>query len=135
MKLIITENQYKKILSEVIHPSEAYDDVNALKTVCDGKRGIAFITLGCDTKETEVRNIIEMVSDYDLKSVRVPSNPCDAWIVFKPGYENRAKRLLSIAEKYGGFLSHKATKEDTIEIGKLLEYDEKSIIDFINKHF
>lgn len=129
MKILINENQLG-LIKETINPSEAYTEIESVKTICDGKRGLAFVA-GVTNHEANI--ISDMIYDYNLDIIKVPSNPHEAYIIFKPEYEDRAKKLLSIAEKYGGYLSFKATDEETYEIGKLLEYDEQSIKDFINE--
>lgn len=131
MKILINENQLD-LIKETINPNEAYTEVESVKTICDGKRGVAFVA---GLSSEDANKISDMIYDYNLDILKVPSNPHEAYIIFKPEYKDRAKKLLSIAEKYGGYLHHRATDEDTYEIGKLLEYDEESIKEFIrNKH-
>ena len=128
MKILINENQLN-LIKETIRPSEAYDDIGAVRTVCNGKRGLAFITLDSD-RTNEIRM---MALDADLHAVHVPSNPHNAFIVYNPKYEKQAHELLKIAEKYDGYLDAYATEEDTREIGRLLEYDPNDVEEFINK--
>lgn len=127
MKIIINENQLH-LIKENIDPSEGYDEISSVKTIVDGKRNVAFIA-SLSNYEAEI--IGEMISDNDLDSVRVPSNPHHAYIIFRKGHENQAHELLNMAEKYGGYLSHKASEEDVREIGRLLEYNPESVEEFI----
>jgi len=129
MKLIITEGQ-KKLILESIHPSEAYTDINAVKTLCQGKRGVCFVA-GLSEHEREV--IGQMMLTCNLDIIKVPSNPHEAYILYRAGYEENAHRLLHIAEKYGGYLDANAADKDTREIGRLLEYDDNSVEEFIKK--
>lgn len=129
MKILINESQLD-LIKETIDPSEGYDEISSVKTLCDGKRGIAFVA---GLSSEEANEISDMIYDYNLEVIKVPSNPHEAYIIYKPEYEEDAKKLLSIAEKYKGYLHHRATDEDTFEIGRLLGYDEESIKDFIIK--
>lgn len=131
MKIILTENQYK-LLNETIHPSEAYDDVDSVRTICDGKRGVAFVA---DLNDEQLSIINDLIQNNNLRFIDVPSNPFGAYIIFKPEYEKRAKRLRQIANKHNGFLTVDADENDTYEIGKLLEYDDESIKSFIERFY
>lgn len=127
MKILINENQLD-IIKEYISPSEADDNIKSVKTLCDGIRGVAFVA-GLSSRVAN--EISDMIYDCNLEVVKVPSNPHDAYIIFKKGHEKQAHNLLSIAEKYGGYLSYRASDEDTRLIGKLLEYDPESVEEFI----
>lgn len=129
MKILINENQLT-LIKETINPAEAYTEIESVKTICDGKRGVAFVA-GLSNEDANA--ISDMIYNYNLEVMKVPSNPHEAYIIYKPEYEERAKRLLDIAEKYNGYLSYKATIEDTLEIGRLLEYNEDSIESFIKE--
>jgi hypothetical protein len=87
-----------------------------------------------EMNDWEYETVINLYTTFDLNSIQmIPRS--DAWIIYKDGYEKQAQRLVDIAKKYGGYLSYKATEEETREIGKLLEYDEASIEDFIRKNY
>ena len=130
MKILINENQLR-LIKETINPNEATDEISAVRTICDGKRNIAFIA---SLTSEDANTISDMIHDFDLDSIRVPSNPHDAYIIFKKGHDMQAKALLDIAEKYNGYLHYNASDEDTREIGRLLEYDPESVEDFINRN-
>jgi hypothetical protein len=130
MKILITENQFQ-LISETIHPSEAYRNIDAARTVCDGKRNVAFMA-GLSYSETE--EVINLINEYDLDSIRVPSSSHNAYIIFRKGHDKQAYKLLNVAEKYGGYLSWKATDEDTREIGRLLEYHPEEVEEYIKKN-
>lgn len=127
MKILINENQLQ-LLKETIHPSEAYRNIDAARTVCDGKRNVAFMA-GLSYRESV--EISDMVYDCDLESIRVPSSNHDAYIIFRKGHDKQAHQLLNIAEKYGGYLSFEATDDETREIGRLLEYNPEDVEEFI----
>lgn len=107
----------KEELSEEIKASEAYSDINSIKTIVDGKRDVAFI-------EATTYNYL-MCKYYGLKVLKVKSGL--NYIVYKKGAEDRANELLDIANKYGGFLHWEASDEDTRRIGQLLSYSESDI--------
>lgn len=132
MKLILTENQLKSvILFETIRAEEASNDIKSIMSVIDGKRGICTIHLN----GPQIDEFKHYIRNFNLSTMVIPSNPYDYYVVYANGYHDRAKELVSIAEKYNGFLSDKATKEDTMKIGSLLEYDPQDIEDFIKKHY
>jgi hypothetical protein len=127
MKILINEGQLD-LLKETIRASEAHRNIDAARTVCNGKRNVAFMA---GLSHREAVEISDMVYDYDLDSIRVPSSHHDAYIIFRKGHGKQAKALLDIAEKYGGYLSYEATDDETREIGRLLEYDPEDIEEFI----
>ena len=103
-----------KGLKEEISAEEAINDKSSVKTVLDGKRKLGFIVLdGMDFPE---KNFWDIVRKFDLGIVKVPSHPHRAYVYYVKGAENEANELKDIAEKYNGYLSHKATDEDTRRI-------------------
>lgn len=121
----------KKRLKEAISASDAYSNKNAIQTVIDGKRDLGFITLiGSDIPESTFWSLIK---NNGLKTISIPSNKYKGYIYFRNGSEDKARELMDIAEKYGGYLAHNATPEDTRRIGQLLGYHESDIDDYINK--
>lgn len=131
MKIILTENQVRKILLETIHPKEAHNDLDGLMTVIEGRRGLCSVHL-MGKYEKKLRQYIDA---FDLYTINVPSNPYNLFVVYADGYEDRAKELVDIAEKYNGYFAANAQKEDTIRIGELLEYDPEEIKKFIIKNY
>lgn len=120
-----------KSLYETIRASEAHRDETAIKTVIDGKRGLGWITLKGATVDRET--FFKIVHKYNLKLIHVPSNPYQAIIYYRDGFESDAKELHDIAEKYNGYLAYNATLSDSRRIGQLLGYDEKDIDEYIDK--
>lgn len=130
MKIIISEEQIRKLLSETIHPNEAHNDLNALMTVIEGKRGLCAIRL-----KGRYESIFDTyINMFDLRTIKIPSNPHGIFVVYTNGYEDRANELVKIAEKYNGYFSIKATKSDTIRMGELFEYDPEEIMKFIKEN-
>jgi hypothetical protein len=122
------------ILSEIIDPSEAYNDTDAVQTLIDGKRNLAFIVEKSNNKDNWAR-IQKMIADNGLKAMYVKGNTNNAYVVYTPGSEAKANELKDIAETYDGYLSANATKEDTIKIGELLGYDYDKIMAYVDKNF
>jgi hypothetical protein len=120
-----------KDLKEDIDPKEAYDNIDAIETIIDNKRNVAFLG---KIKDEEIKQVNNLISFNKLKKIPVKGNK-DAIIVYKTGSEKEANRLNDIAGKYGGLLSYKATKDESIEIGRILGYDEKSIQKYIQKNY
>ena len=119
---------------EDISASEAYNDGDSLKTVADGKRNVAFITI-LGATGINPKDIPSFIKDNGLKSMYVKGNEHEAYVVYRPGSEHPATQLKDIAEKYGGYLSPKATKEETEQIGKILGYKQEDVDAFIKKHY
>lgn len=122
------------ILSEIIDPSEAYNDIDAVQTLIDGKRNLAFVVEKANNKDNWAR-VQKMIADNGLKAMYVKGNTNNAYVVYTPGSEAKANELKNIAETYKGYLSANATKEDTIKIGELLGYDYDKIMAFVNKNY
>ena len=125
-------NNLRKIIRETIErlyeeisPKEGLG-VSAIQTIVDGRRNVAFI-------HTPTEEELELIGRNSLGSIKVPKNPHDAWIIYSPHAEKEARELLGIAVKYNGFLSDKATDEDSRRIGQLLGYKESDIDSYIAK--
>jgi len=124
----------KGLMSEEIDPSEAFNDTDAINTLVNRKRDLAFIVKDSNTDENWA-NIQKIIKDNDIRIMYVKGNPHHAYIAYLPGSENKATQLKDLAEKYDGYLSAQASKEDAIKMGRLLGYKEDKIKDFINKNF
>lgn len=118
------------ILKEVISASEAYSDLDAVQTIVDGKRGVAFIAWKT-MPDRYVEPVRKLIEDNGLKTMYVQGNEYDAYIVYAQGHEKDANELKDIAEKYGGYLAYNASEEDSRRIGQLLGYKESDIEDYI----
>ena len=124
----------KEFLNEEIDPSEAYNDTDAIDTLVKRKRDLAFIVQGANTDNNWAK-IQKTIKDNDIRIMYVKGNPHHAYIAYLPGSENKATKLKDLAEKYDGYLSAQATKEDTIQIGRLLGYKEDKIKEYVNKNY
>jgi hypothetical protein len=122
------------LLLEEIDPSEAYNDVDAIQTLVDGKRDLAFI-VEKSNNPSDWEKIQNIIADNGFKVMYVKGNLYNAYVAYIPGSESKANELKDIAEKYGGYLAYDATREDTKRIGELLGYTKKSIDDFITAKY
>jgi hypothetical protein len=125
---------FKSFLNEAIRAEDAHRDENAIQTVIDGKRDLGFITLR-GTVLSSPEEFWELVKKHGLKTIKLPENKFEAYIYYRPGAEKKAKELADIANKYGGYLSYEATKEESRRIGELLDYDKRDIDWYINKNY
>lgn len=121
-------------LLEDISAEEAHSTIGSIQTLIDKKRGVAFIVKQGNSAY-KWKKIQEMIKTNDLQSMYVKGNPGDAYIIYRKGFENDAAELKDIAEKYGGYLSAKATEEDSRRIGELLGYKKEDIDWYINKNY
>ena len=120
------------MVETTIRAAEAYRDENGVMTVVNKRRNVGFITLRHSTiRKEDFWNIVKC-EGFEILSV--PLNPNNCHIYYRPGHEKQAQELKDIADKYDGYLSYRATKEDTIRIGQLLQYDPKDIEEFVNKN-
>jgi len=117
-----------------IDPSEAYNDVDAIDTLKDKKRDVAFIVAKSNTPENW-EYVQKVIQDNGIKIMYVKGNPYDAYVAYLPGSENKATQLKDLAEKYGGYLASNATADDTRKIGKLLGYQEDKIEQYIKDRY
>lgn len=118
-------------LNESIKPEEAYNDYDALQTVLDRKRNIAFLT----NKNYNGVALYDIIVQNDLGVLGVKYNEYKPVIVFRKQAYEQAKKLLNIAEKHGGYLPVRDHIEDTYQIGKLLEYNEESVWQFLYRQY
>lgn len=114
-------------IREAIKASEAHNNNDAIQTLIDGKRSVAFISL-------VKQDFLDFIHSNNLSSIRVPSNEYNSYIVYRKGAEKEARELLGIAEKYGGYLAYNATQDDVRRIGKLLGYEDSDVEDYIQKN-
>lgn len=118
-----------KGLKEEIAASEAHEDESAVQTVIDGKRDLGVISITGSTMSPDL--FWKLVKEYDLKTLKIPSNPFNLYIYYRKGAEKQAEELKDIAEKYGGFFAYDATEEDSRRVGELLGYKREDIDDYI----
>lgn len=116
-------------LKEDIDPKEAYNDNDALKTVIDGKRDVAFIGVSDNNKSLIEDAGLKMIGPIFQKEYGYSQNK---YIIYRD--INKAKELQKILEKNMGYLPIN-TPEETRRIGELLGYRKESIDKFIERHF
>ena len=124
----------KNNVHESIKASEACGNFNSFKTLEDGKRGIAWVDLN-DLNETLKSYVIDSIDKNDFGYITVIKNPYKPIIIYRNGYREKAEELAEIASKYDGYLSGKATYEDSKRIGELLEYNPEDIQSYLNKNY
>jgi hypothetical protein len=124
---------YKGLMkSEEIDPSEASDYKGSINTVLNGKRNVGMVTLSFhNISESYFLNYMKNVG---LEAIKVPSSQHNMYIFFKREARAKAEELKNIAEKYGGYLSAKATDDDTRRIGQILGYKKEAVEAYIKKH-
>ena len=125
---------FEEFINETIRSEEAHRDKSAIQTVIDGKRDMGFITIktAVDIGRDEFWNLVKT---HNLGTIKLPENPFEAYIFFNKGAEKKAKELAKIANKYGGYLSYEATKQESKRIGELLGYDKIDIDWYIKKNY
>lgn len=125
---------FDEFITESIRAEEAHRDKGAIQTVIDGKRDMGFITLktAVDLSRDEFWNLVKA---HNLGTIKLPENQFEAYIFYNKGAEKKAKELAKIANKYGGFLSYEATKQESKRIGELLGYTKEDINWYLNKNY
>lgn len=121
-------NESVNKIEEEIDPSEAYTEQGSLDTIIRGKRDMG-------TLSRPTAGVRKKVEENGLKLRKIDKNPYDVYIVYRPGSEDKVDELLTITDKYGGYLSYEATKEETIRIGQLLGYTQEAIDKFVSKKY
>lgn len=116
-------------LKEDIDLKEAYNDKSALKTVIDGKRDVAFLSIDNDKMSLIKDADLRMIGPIFQKDYGYSQNK---HIIYRD--INKAKELQKILQKNEGYLPIN-TPEETRRIGELLGYRKESIDKFIDKHF
>jgi tRNA nucleotidyltransferase/poly(A) polymerase len=115
-----------KPLKEEISAKEAYTDEGALKTVLNGKRKIGFVHINKPIAQKLEKLKIGVIP------VRMTSQNTMTAIIYRD--KVKAYLLYEIAKKHGGYLNDR-TPEEAREIGRLLEYKEEDINEFIHKNY
>lgn len=124
------------VLSESIKASEAYDDLDSIQTIIDGKRDIAFLATSGDPRVNNEKTLkaIRYATDNWLNFIEVDNRrEGRAWVVYKNNKENAIK-LAGFAASKNGYLNDQ-TPEEALLVGRLLDYDEKSISEYIKKRY
>ena len=125
---------FEEFITESIRAEEAHRDKSAVQTVIDRKRDLGFITLKT-TVDLSIDEFWNLIKTHNLGTIKLPGNPFDAYIYFNKGAEKKAKELAKIANKYDGYLSYEATKQESKRIGELLGYAKEDINWYLNKNY
>jgi hypothetical protein len=120
-------------IKEDIDPSEAYSNLNSVKTLVAGKRKVAMIAL---RDQSDAAETIKVINDNGLKKIGIDQRPgAEVYVVYVPGAEADAKEFTNIINRYGGYASSKASYEDTKRMGELLGYKKSTIDAFLAKNY
>lgn len=127
---------FEHYLTERIKASEAYDTMEGVQTVIDGKRELAFIsTMDAPIYRPYNEDELEAMQhglDNGLKAIEVKGKPDGrAWVLYKKD-KKMAQKLADYAESKGGYLSD-STPEEAEYVGDLLGYDKGDIKSFIKR--
>jgi len=119
-----------KSINEEIDASEAYTTSGAINAMIDGKKDVGLFHFKYNDGLKE--KLIKL--DFGLIKIEQNNHNVDMNIVYRKtnrGIQN-AQRLYNIMKSMGGYVSDETPKE-AYEIGKLLDYSEKSILKYINR--
>jgi hypothetical protein len=128
---------YTDFLNEKIKASEASDTMDAVKTLIDGKRDLAFVAVMDDPRYT-TNNLYELKAlaygaSNGLGVLEVKDKEDgQAYILYVKGKEDKAQKLADYASSKGGYLADE-TPEEAILVGNLLDYDEKDIEEYVQR--
>ena len=122
-------NNGKKGVNENVDAREARGDEKSLQTILDGKRNIALIGLSNPIIKEKVNN-----AGLNIIKINQTNHPdsIETSIVYRDGHDKQANRLHNIMKSHGGYVSDQSPRE-AYEIGKLLEYTDESILQYINR--
>ena len=129
---------FEQFVAERIKASEAYDTMEGVQTVIDGKRELAFIStmdapIYRPNKEKELA-AMQHGLDNGLKAIEVKGKPNGrAWVLYRKN-KRMAQKLADYAESKGGYLSD-STPDEAEYVGDLLGYDKGDIRTFIKKRY
>lgn len=120
------------MINKFIHASEAYTDKGALNTLLTNKRDIAVLSPS-NLEIVQYYKRIFSLNNLEYKIVLKPTNPKQSlWVVYRD--KNRANDIIEYMNNHDGYLSDR-TPEEAWYVGKLLQYNESSIIDYIEKNY
>lgn len=123
-------------INEGIKPSEAYNELDSIQTILDGKRDISFIATSGDPRidNTKAIKAYNLAKENGLNIIEVENRrKGQAWVIYKDD-EDRAKLLAGFASTKGGYLNDQ-TPEEARFVGNLLEYDPEEVENYIMKRY
>jgi hypothetical protein len=130
---------YEDFLSEKIKASEAYDTMEGVQTLVDGKRDLAFISI-MDNPIYTPNNIDELKAlaygaSQGLRVMEIPGKEDgQAYIMYREGAKDKAQKLSDYTSKKGGYLVDD-TPEEARFVGNLLDYEEADIEEYIERNY
>jgi len=121
-----------KSIDEEIDASEAYTDAGAVNTVLSGKRDVAFVHIYDDTlNEILDKGFMAMLVKQSNHKF---TDGMKAYVIYSKNGTENAKKLYDYLMSRGGYAQDKTAAEARY-IGKLLGYSDKSIENFIIRHY
>lgn len=126
--------QYQNFLTESIKASEAYEDMDSVQTVIDGKRDICYLVLTTQKlfDPRESIRALKLAIDNNLNLIPVQNRKEGvAFVVYKNDAES-AQKLADFAAGKQGYLRDD-TPEEAEFVGQLLGYDPEDIQDHITR--
>ena len=123
---------------EVVSPPDGvYQESWLFAQMQKGNKDIMFLVTkhpGIDTSE-EIE-IFEKAKQLGYRFLKVNHSRGEAYIIYvnTPQAETKAKELLKIANKHGGYLDDK-TPDEAREIGRLLDYLDTDTEDYIARRY
>ena len=119
-------------INEEIDASDAYRDEDAIKKMIEGKKDVAILSFKINPELREMANN----NNFGLIKINQDHHDIDMHIVYRqtPRGKANAEKLNQIMISHGGYVSDQ-TPEEAYEIGKLLDYNDKSIEEYINRRY
>jgi hypothetical protein len=120
----------ESILNEEIDASEAYYDKDVIRNLLNGRKNVGILSMRFNPDLLK----IALENNLGLIKVNQTHHNVNMHIVYRKtlrGIKN-AKRLHEIMKSHGGYVSDK-TPQEAYEIGKLLDYSDESIMEFIKR--
>lgn len=135
---IFREYLKSRTLIEAIKASEAYDDMDSIQTILDGKRDIAFLGTIGDPKfekyDQKVLNTMDFTVKNGLNVIEVENRKRgQAWVIYKNNRQ-KAKMLADFAASKNGYLRDE-TPDEARFVGELLDYDPKDVENYVMKRY
>jgi tRNA nucleotidyltransferase/poly(A) polymerase len=117
-------------VNEEIDASEAYWDSGVIRTMIQGRKDVGLLA---SKLYPDLYSVAEKY-DFGLIPIKQSDHNLDMNIVYRktPRGEANAKRLEEIMKSHGGYVQDKSP-EEAREIGKLLDYSDESIQQFIDR--
>jgi hypothetical protein len=119
-----------KPIHEEIDACEAYNINDAINAMINGKKDVSILHL--KNNDELKKKLINL--NFGLIKINQDHHDVDMHTVYRktPRGINNAQRLYNIMKSKGGYVSDKSPRE-AYEIGKLLEYSDESILQYINR--